>query len=150
MGRPDAVNILLVDDQPAKLLSYEAILAPLGENLLMATSGKEALQHLLSREIAVVLADVCMPDLDGFELAALIRDHPRHQRTAIIFVSAVLMTDIDRLRGYESGAVDYVSVPVDPQILRARVSVLADHHRTTPQQQQHKPHQEQPVREPIA
>ena len=133
MGRPDAVNILLVDDQPAKLLSYEAILAPLGENLLMATSGKEALQHLLSREIAVVLADVCMPDLDGFELAAMIRDHPRFRRTAIIFVSAVLMTDIDRLRGYESGAVDYVSVPVDPQILRARVSVFADLHRTTRQ-----------------
>ena len=133
MGRNDAVNILLVDDQPGKLMSYETILAPLGENLVIASSGKEALEHLLQKEIAVVLADVCMPDLDGFELAALIREHPRHQRTAIIFVSAVHMTDLDRLRGYESGAVDYVSVPVEPQILRARVSVFADLYRKTRQ-----------------
>jgi len=129
----EPVNILLVDDQPAKLMSYEAILAPLGERLIQASSGREALEHLLKDEIAVVLIDVCMPDIDGFELATMIRDHPRHQRTAIIFVSAVLLTDIDRLRGFECGAVDYVGVPVEPEILRARVSVFADLHRKTRQ-----------------
>ena len=97
----EKVNILLVDDQPAKLLSYEVILGELGENLLKANSANEALQHLLKNEIAVVLIDVCMPDLDGFELAAMIREHPRFQRTAIIFVSAIMMSDLDRLRGYE-------------------------------------------------
>ena len=133
MASHDPVNILLVDDQPGKLMSYEAILAPLGERLIKASSGKEALEHLLRTEIAVVLIDVCMPDLDGFELATLIREHPRHQRTAIIFVSAVHLTEIDRLRGFECGAVDYVSVPVEPEILRARVGVFADLHRKTKQ-----------------
>src|SRR5574337_327861 len=110
-GGGDRINILLVDDQPAKLLSYEAILEELGENLLKARSANEALELLLRNEIAVVLTDVCMPDLDGFELARMIRDHPRFQRTAIIFVSAVLLTDLDFLRGYQAGAVDYVPVP---------------------------------------
>jgi len=121
-----AVNILLVDDQPAKLLSYEAILADLGENLIKATSGKEALEQLLRRQIAVVLIDVVMPELDGFELASMIRNHPRFQKTAIILVSGVLTEDRDRLRGYDSGAVDYVSVPIVPGILRAKVSVFAE------------------------
>ena len=133
MRSPEPVNILLVDDQPAKLMSYEAILAPLGERLIPASSGREALEHLLRDDIAVVLIDVCMPEIDGFELATMIREHPRHQRTAIIFVSAVLLTDIDRLRGFECGAVDYVGVPVDPDILRARVAVFADLHRKTRQ-----------------
>src|SRR6266545_7043963 len=133
MSGHEKVNILLVDDQPAKLLSYEAILHGLGENLLKATSGREALEHLLKSEIAVVLIDVCMPDLDGFELAAMIHQHPRHQRAAIIFVSAVHMSDIDRVRGYEVGGVDYVSVPIVPEILRARVSVFADLHRKAQQ-----------------
>jgi len=131
MSPVDKVNILLVDDQPAKLLSYEAILAPLGENLVRANSGKEALEHLLRMDIAVVLVDVCMPDIDGFELAAIIHEPPRHRRTAIIFVSAVHLTDIDRLRGFECGGVDYVSVPVEPEILRARVSVFAELYRKT-------------------
>ena len=136
MSHPEKVNILLVDDQPGKLMSYEAILAPLEENLIKASSGKEALEHLLRTDIAVVLIDVCMPDIDGFELASIIREHPRHQRVAIIFVSAVHLTDIDRLRGYESGGVDYVSVPVEPEILRARVTVFADLHRKTRQLEQ--------------
>ena len=97
--RIDRVNILLVDDQPAKLLTYETILGELGENLIKASSASEALQCLLDNEIAVVLVDVCMPDLDGYELAAMIRQHPRFQKTSIIFVSAILMTDLDRLRG---------------------------------------------------
>lgn len=129
----EKVNILLVDDQPAKLLSYEAILEPLGENLILASSGTEALEQLLRNEIAVILVDVCMPDLDGFELASMIRQHPRHQRTAIVFVSAIHLSDIDRLRGYECGAVDYVSVPIVPEILQARVSVFADLYRKTQQ-----------------
>jgi len=125
------VNILLVDDLPAKLLSYETILAELGENLIRANSGKEALELLLKTDIAVVLVDVCMPELDGFELAAMIRNHPRFQKTAIILVSGVLVEDADRLKGYGSGAVDYVSVPIVPEILRAKVSVFADLFRKT-------------------
>src|SRR5678816_582404 len=103
----EPVNILLVDDQPAKLLAYEAILGDLGETLVKANNAREALEFLLRNDVAVVLIDVHMPELDGFELAAMIREHPRYQRIAIVFVSAVHMTDLDRLRGYRSGAVDY-------------------------------------------
>jgi signal transduction histidine kinase len=129
--QPDRVNILLVDDQPSKLLTYEAILGELGETLITARSATEALECLLRHDIAVVLVDVCMPHFDGYELAAMIRQHPRFQQTSIIFVSAILMTDLDRLRGYECGAVDYVPVPVVPEILRAKVSVFADLYRKT-------------------
>lgn len=131
MAGHEKVNILLVDDQPAKLLSYEVILKDLGENLLKAASGREALEHLLKSEIAVVLVDVCMPELDGFELAAMIREHPRFQSTAMIFISAIQVTDVDRLRGYEMGAVDYVPVPVIPEVLRAKVKVFAELYRKT-------------------
>src|SRR4030081_2934029 len=133
MTANDKVNILMVDDQPAKLLSYEVILAELGENLLKATSGKEALELLLKTDIAVVLMDVSMPDLDGFELAEIIRQHPRFQKTAIIFISAVHLTDLDRLKGYQRGAVDYLSVPIVPELLRAKVSVFAELHRNAQQ-----------------
>src|ERR1700693_6605134 len=130
------VNILLVDDQPGKLLSYEAILHGLNENLLKASSGREALEHLLKSDVAVVLVDVCMPDLDGFQLAAMIRDHPRFKKTAIIFISAIHLSDMDRLRGYEMGAVDYVPVPVIPEVLRAKVRVFAELYRKTRQLEQ--------------
>jgi signal transduction histidine kinase len=129
--RIDRVNILLVDDQPAKLISYETILGSLGETLITVSSATAALECLLKNDIAVVLVDVCMPDLDGYELAAMIRQHPRCQRTSIIFVSAVMVTELDRLRGYECGAVDYVPVPVVPEILRAKVSVFAELYRKT-------------------
>jgi signal transduction histidine kinase len=129
----DKVNILMVDDQPAKLISYEAILSELGENLIQARSGREALEHLLKVEIAVVLMDVSMPEMDGFELADMIRQHPRFQKTAIIFISAVHLTDMDRVEGYERGAVDYISVPVNPELLRAKVSVFAELHRKSRQ-----------------
>jgi signal transduction histidine kinase len=125
----DKVNILMVDDQPSKLLSYEAILTELGENLIKANSASEALDYLLRNDIAVVLMDVSMPDMDGFELADTIRQHPRFQKTAIIFVSAVHVADLDRLKGYARGAVDYISVPVIPELLRAKVSVFAELHR---------------------
>jgi PAS domain S-box-containing protein len=129
MSAKDKVNVLMVDDQPAKLLSYEVILEELDLNLIKATSGRVALEHLLRTDIAVVLMDVSMPEIDGFQLAEMIRNHPRHQKTAIIFISAVHMTDIDRLKGYERGAVDYISVPVVPELLRAKVSVFAELHR---------------------
>ncbi len=132
----DKINILLVDDQPAKLLSYEVILGELGEHLIKAASAREALEHLLRTDVAVLLVDVCMPELDGFELAAMIREHPRFERTAIIFVSAIQITDFDRIRGYAAGAVDYVPVPVVPEVLRAKVKVFAELYRKTRQLEQ--------------
>jgi len=125
----DPVTILMVDDQPSKLLSYEAILEDLGERLIKANSGREALDCLLKGDVAVVLMDVSMPEIDGFELADMMRQHPRFQKTPIIFVSAVHLSDPDRIRGYQSGAVDYISVPVMPEVLRAKVSVFAELHR---------------------
>src|SRR5690349_5161803 len=129
----EKVNILLVDDQPAKLLAYEVILKELGENLVKASSGREALEFLLKNDVAIILVDVCMPELDGFELAAMIREHPRFQKTAMIFISAIQVSDIDRLRGYEMGAVDYVPVPVVPEVLRAKIRVFAELYRKTRQ-----------------
>jgi signal transduction histidine kinase len=130
MAMNGKANILLVDDQPQKLLSYEAILAPLGQNLIRAHSGKEALQALLKAHIAVVLLDVVMPDMDGFETATMMRNHPRFRTTPIIFVSAISTSDIERLKGYELGAVDYVAVPVIPEILRAKVGAFVElHHK---------------------
>jgi PAS domain S-box-containing protein len=128
-GPNERVNILMVDDQASKLLTYEAILSELGENLIQATSGKEALEKLLKNDVAVVLMDVSMPEIDGFELAEIIQQHPRFQKTAIIFVSAVHLTDFDRLKGYRHGAADYLSVPIVPEVLRAKVKVFAELHR---------------------
>lgn len=136
MNARDPVNILLVDDQPAKLLTYEVMLRDLGENLIRASSGKEAFAHLLKADVAVVLVDVCMPELDGFELVTMLRQHPRFERTAVIFISAIHQSEYDLLRGYESGAVDYVSVPVVPEVLRAKVRIFVDLHRKTRQLEQ--------------
>ena len=129
----DKMNILLVDDQPAKLLAYEAMLAELGENLIVAQSGMEALECLLKNDIALVLMDVSMPGMDGFETAQMIHQHPRFQNTPIIFVSGIHVSELDRLKGYEYGAVDYVPVPVIPKLLRAKVKVFAELHRKTRQ-----------------
>ncbi len=129
MTASDKVNILMVDDQLSKLLSYEIILAELGENLIKATSASEALSLLLKHDIAVVLMDVSMPELDGFELADIIRQHPRFQKTAIIFISGVHLTESDKVQGYRSGAVDYISVPVIPDVLRAKVGIFVELHR---------------------
>jgi two-component system, NtrC family, sensor kinase len=123
------VNILMVDDQPAKLLSYEAILANVEANLIKARSGREGLELLLKLDVAVVLLDVSMPEISGFEMADMMRQHPRFQKTAILFISAVRMSDLDRIKGYQSGAVDYISVPVVPEVLRAKVSVFVELHR---------------------
>lgn len=141
------VKILLVDDQQAKLLSYEVVLAGIGETLIKASSACEAFECLLKNEIGLILIDVCMPDLNGFELAALIRDHPRFQRTGIIFVSAVMTTNLDQLRGYELGAFDYVPVPWAPELLRAKVKVFVDLYRKTRQLERLNAELEQRVRE---
>ena len=135
------INILMVDDQPGKLLTYESMLdADWARTLIKAQTAREALAHLLKEDIAVVLMDVNMPELDGFELAAMIRQHPRCQRTAIIFVSAVHLSDLDRVKGYATGAVDYVSVPVVPEILRAKVGVFVDLYRKTTRARAPQPH----------
>ena len=125
----DPVDILLVDDQPARLLAYRAILAPLAENLIEANSGAEALKHLMERECALILLDVNMPGMDGFETASLIHQHPRFEKTPIIFVTAINVSDMDRMRGYKLGAVDYVTVPIIPEILRSKVVVLSELYR---------------------
>ena len=122
----DAANILLVDDQPARLLTYRAILEPLGHNLVAVNSGLEALEALMKQDFAVVLLDVKMPGMDGFETAALIHDHPRFESTPIIFVTGVHVTEFDRLKGYKAGAIDYVYIPVVPEILRSKVAVLIE------------------------
>jgi len=131
MSEHEPINILMVDDQPGKLLTYKAILSELGENLLTASSAREALSHLLTTDIPIVLIDVNMPELDGFDLAKLIREHPRYQQTAIIFISAMHLTHLDQLKGYEHGAVDYITAPIIPELLRAKVRVCADLHRKT-------------------
>ena len=126
MAVDDRVNILLVDDQPARLLTYESILSELGQNLVFAHSGVEALDKLMREEFAVVLLDVSMPDMDGFEAAELIHAHPRFEKTPIIFVTGIHVSELDRLRGYKAGAVDYVAIPLVPEILRSKVAVLVE------------------------
>jgi signal transduction histidine kinase len=122
----DAANILLVDDQPARLLTYRAVLEPLGHNLVEVGSGLQALEALMKQDFAVVLLDVKMPGMDGFETAALIHDHPRFESIPIIFVTGVHVTEFDRLKGYKAGAIDYVYIPVVPEILRSKVAVLIE------------------------
>jgi signal transduction histidine kinase len=126
MAVSEKVNVLLVDDQPARLLTYESILSELGQNLVRAGSGLEALEKLMKDEFAVVLLDVSMPEMDGFEAATLIHQHPRFEKTPIIFVTGVHISELDRLKGYKVGAVDYVSIPVVPEILRSKVAVLIE------------------------
>src|SRR5262245_40535127 len=96
----EKVNILLVDDQPAKLLAYEVILKELGENLVVAASGREALEYLLKNEVAVILVDVCMPEIDGFEIAAMIREYARFRQNGVLFIYAIQVSYFDRLLGY--------------------------------------------------
>nr|WP_306673745.1 response regulator [Tahibacter caeni] len=120
---------MLVDDKPERLLSYEAVLAQLGETLVKAHSGEEALRRLMETEFAVILLDVSMPGMDGFETAELIHQHPRFENTPIIFVTGVHVGDLDRLQGYRLGAIDYVQVPLVPDILRSKVAVLVELYR---------------------
>jgi PAS domain S-box-containing protein len=117
---------LLVDDQPARLVTYEAILAGLPVRTVRTSSGNEALQQLLKQDFAAILLDVNMPDMGGFEVARLIRGHPRLERTPIIFVTGFDVSALDQLQGYEVGAIDYISVPIVPEILRSKVAVLVE------------------------
>jgi PAS domain S-box-containing protein len=126
---PARAHVLLVDDQPARLLTYEAILAGLDIQCERALSGAEALQKLLRQEFAVVLLDVQMPDIDGFEVARMVREHPRLERMPIIFVTGERITALDQMRGYEVGAIDYIPIPVVPEILRSKVAMLVELHQ---------------------
>jgi signal transduction histidine kinase/DNA-binding response OmpR family regulator len=119
-------NILLVDDQPSNLLALEAILADLGQNLVKAQSGKEALKCLLQDDFLLILMDVQMPDIDGLETAALIRQRERSQHTPIIFLTAYESTDGQMFKGYSLGAVDYLVKPIVPEILRSKVKVFIE------------------------
>jgi hypothetical protein len=132
LDRPtEIVNILLVDDQPGKLLAHEAILSELGQRIIKARNGVEALGQLLRHDFAVILLDVNMPNMDGFETAAMIRQRPRFEKTPIIFVTGYNTTDLDRLKGYELGAVDYLFLPVVPQVLKAKVTAFVELARQT-------------------
>ena len=120
------VNILLVDDRDDKLLALEVTLSPLGHNLVKAKSGKDALRLLLKQDFAVILLDVSMPGMDGFETAALIRQRPSSETTPIIFVTSVSASPNDMYQGYSLGAVDYILTPIVPEVLRAKVSVFVE------------------------
>jgi CheY-like chemotaxis protein len=129
-GTPEApVSILLVDDDPTKRFALKAVLNPLAETVVEASSGADALRQLLRQEFAVILLDVRMPVMDGFETAHLIRQRPRSELTPIIFVTALDQAETDMGRGYELGAVDFVFAPVVPAILRAKVGVFVDLYR---------------------
>ncbi len=131
MDAEDRVNILLVDDKPENLLALIVTLERLGENLVTATSGKEALKRLLEEDYAVILLDVQMPEMDGFETASLIRQRDRSRHTPIIFITAISKTENHVFRGYSLGAVDYIFKPIEPEVLRSKVTVFADLFRKT-------------------
>src|ERR1043165_220659 len=120
------VNILLVDDRADKLLALQAVLSELKENVIVARSGKEALRQLLMTEVAVILLDVSMPGMGGFETASLIRKRPATEHTPIIFVTSLNQSENQISRGYQLGAVDYILSHIVPQVLRSKVSVFVD------------------------
>jgi signal transduction histidine kinase len=122
----DRVNILLVDDQPANLVALEAMLQGLGQNLIKAESGREALKWLLTHEFAVILLDVKMPEMDGFETATLIRQRDKSRHTPILFLTAADNTQTQAVRGYALGAVDYLVKPVVPEFVRSKVAVFVE------------------------
>jgi two-component system, sensor histidine kinase and response regulator len=124
-------GILLVDDRVENLVALEAILEPLGERLVRATSGDEALKHLLTDDFAVILLDVQMPGMDGFETATSIKQRDRTRHVPIIFITAMSREIEHSIKGYSAGAVDYIYKPVDPDILRAKVRVFVDLSRMT-------------------
>jgi signal transduction histidine kinase len=146
----DRANILLVDDRPDKLMAFETILASLEQNLVLAHSGTEALRHLLQQEFAVIMLDVSMPGMDGFETASLIRQRKNSELTPIIFISAVNYSDTHLSRGYSLGAVDYILAPIVPEILRAKVSFFIELHRKTEQLKRQAETQAQLIREQAA
>lgn len=122
----DRASILIVDDREDKRMAMETIVADLGENIVKASSGKEALRCLLHQEFAVILLDINMPGMDGFETALLIRERKSSEHTPIIFVTAISDTETHMSRGYSLGAVDYILTPVVPEVLRTKVSVFVE------------------------
>src|SRR5947209_8561824 len=120
------MNILLVDDRPENLLALESVLSQLGQNIITATSGREALKHVLQDDFAVILLDVQMPEMNGFETATMIRSRQRSQHTPILFLTAINKDDRHVTTGYSVGAVDYVFKPFEPDVLRAKVSALVE------------------------
>src|SRR6476469_3614732 len=122
----ERVKLLLVDDRPENLLALEAILEPLGQALVRANSGPEALRHVLAQEFAVILLDVQMPGMNGFEVAEIIKSRERSRTIPIIFLSAISKEDAYVFKGYSMGAVDYVFKPFNPDILRSKVAVFVD------------------------
>jgi len=129
----ETVNILLVDDRPDKLLALESVIATLGQTIVKASSGKEALRCLLHQDFAVILLDINMPGMDGFETASLIRQRRNSEHTPIIFVTGISDTETHVSRGYSLGAVDYILTPVLPDVLRTKVSVFVELHKQTQQ-----------------
>lgn len=125
----DKVNILLVDDRPANLLALETVLGDLGQNLVRANSGTDALRCVLRQDFAAILLDVQMPQMDGFETATMIRERERSRHTPIIFLTAVSESELEVFKGYSVGAVDYIFKPFVPEILRAKVIVFVDLYR---------------------
>jgi signal transduction histidine kinase len=146
----DRVNILLVDDRPDKLMALETVLVSLGQNLVLAHSGTEALRHLLQQEFALIVLDVSMPGMDGFETASLIRQRSNSELTPIIFISAINYSEVHLSRGYSLGAVDYISAPIVPEILRAKVSFFIELHRKTEQLKRQAEMEVQLIREQAA
>src|SRR5258707_5862727 len=126
---PARANILLVDDRQDKILALEAVISSLGENIVKARSGKEALRHLLTTEFAVILLDVSMPVMDGFETATLIRKRPSSEHTLIIFVTSINNSENHIAKGYSLGAVDYMLTPIIPDVLRSKVAVFVELHK---------------------
>jgi signal transduction histidine kinase/DNA-binding response OmpR family regulator len=145
----DKANILVVDDAPDRLLTMRAVLEELDQNVVTAQSGREALRYLLDRDFAVILLDVNMPDMDGFETAALIRKRKRTEHTPILFVTA-FSDEAHALQGYSLGAVDYILSPVAPEVLRTKVGVFVELYRNTQQIRRHAEQQVTLAREQAA
>ena len=135
MGADDKINILIVDDLPEKLLVLESILESLDENVIKANSGSEALRWVLTHDFAVILLDVYMPGMNGFETAAMIRQRRKSAHTPIIFITA-FTDEMHTSQGYSMGAVDYILSPIVPEILRTKVKVFVDLYRMTQQVKQ--------------
>ncbi len=149
-NRDERANILIVDDRADKLMALEATLASLGQNLLLARSGTEALRLLLQKDFALIVLDVSMPGMDGFETAALIRQRKNSELTPIIFISAVNYSETHLFRGYSLGAVDYILAPIVPEILRAKVSFFIELHKKSEQLKRHAETQAELIREQTA
>jgi signal transduction histidine kinase/DNA-binding response OmpR family regulator len=149
MKTTEAVNILVVDDVPEKAVAIEATLAELGQNIVKAHSGEEALKHLETTEFAVILLDVNMPDMDGFETAALIRERRSSEHTPIIFITA-FNDDVQMAKGYSLGAVDFISTPIEPEVLRTKVGVFVDLYQKTETIREQAAHRVQLAREQAA